>query len=409
VNGGTLAPGAAGARAGSGGRGLERAHPAAAEGGGPGRPRLALLVNVVAPYRVPVYRALGERFETHVVVSGTEGNRSTWDDAARSLPGVSVTRARGVTLRWRPRRGGRVFDHRYLHLNPGFFAELARIRPHAVVSNELGLRTLCALLYGALFRVPVFVWWGGTPHTERGRSLVKRVLRRAIAGRVRRWISYGSTSSEYLARLGVRPERIVQVQNCVDQSLYAPEGPALLDPPVRPAFLFVGQLIERKGVGALLRTAARLQREGREFSLLLAGDGPEAARCRETVAASGLKHVTFLAAQPPARMPEVYRSADVLVFPTAEDVWGLVVNEALWSGLEVIASKHAGCAPELLPPDHLFDPASDDDFADAWRRALDGRLAPADRSRLWPVEKVGRVLVDTIAEALAGRREGAAG
>lgn len=373
----------------------------AAPGGG--RPRLALLVNVVAPYRVPVYRAIAAHFDTHVLVSGTEGNRSTWDDAQRSLPEVTVERARGVALHWRPRGRTGVFDHRYLHLNPALVLELRRIRPDVVVSNELGLRTFSALLYGALFRVPVFVWWGGTLHTERARSGIKRVLRRLAARWVKHWISYGQTSTEYLVRLGVPAERIVQIQNCVDEEPYRRPQPPALEPPVRPAFLFVGQMIERKGVGVLLHTAAALQREGREFSLLLVGDGPERERCERLVQELGLRHVQLLPAQPPARMPAIYHSADVLVFPTAEDVWGLVVNEALWSGLEVIASKHAGCGPELLPPDHLFDPASHRDFADAWRRALDGRLTPVDRSRLWPAARVGQTLVDAIARALGDR------
>jgi glycosyltransferase involved in cell wall biosynthesis len=368
------------------------------------KPRLALLVNVVAPYRVAVYRALAARFDMHLVVSGAEGNRSTWDDARRSLPELRVSRAWGLTLRWNARGRAGVFDHRYLHLNPGYLTSLLRIRPDVVVSNELGARTLCALLYGALFRAPVFVWWGGTPHTERGRGRVKRTLRRVLAGWVRHWISYGNTSSEYLAQLGVPRERIVQIQNCVDETLYRRPVAAALELPVRPVFLFVGQLIERKGVGALLRAAARQQRAGREFSLLLVGDGPERERCEQAIAELGLRNVTLLGGQPPARMPAVYRAADVLVFPTAEDVWGLVVNEALWSGRDVIASKHAGCAPELLPQDHVFDPDDDDSFDAAWRGAFERRLSPVDRSRLWPAARAGRVLVDAITGALASRR-----
>jgi glycosyltransferase involved in cell wall biosynthesis len=358
-------------------------------------------VNIVAPYRVPVYRALAAHFDTDVLVSGAEGNRSTWDDAQRSLPELRVQRARGITLHWRPRGRTGVFDHRYLHLNPGLVLELRRIRPDVVVSNELGLRTFSALLYGALFRVPVFVWWGGTPHTERARSGVKQVLRRLAARWVRHWISYGQTSTEYLVNgLGVPAERILQIQNCVDESAYRRHQPPALQPPVRPAFLFVGQLIERKGVGALLRTAAALQREGRSFSLLLVGDGPERAQYERLIGELGLRHVQLLSAQPPARMPAIYRSADVLVFPTAEDVWGLVVNEALWSGLQVIASRYAGCAPELLAPGQVFDPDVPEEFAAAWRAALDGRLPPPDPSRLWTAARVGEALVQAISRAL---------
>jgi glycosyltransferase involved in cell wall biosynthesis len=81
-------------------------------------------------------------------------------------------------------------------------------------------------------------------------------------------------------------------------------------------------------------------------------------------------------------MPGVYRSADVLVFPTLEDPWGLVANEAMISGLPVLCSKYAGCAPELFPSDSIFDPDNAEEFVHKLRAAVTGQLPKPDLSRL---------------------------
>jgi glycosyltransferase involved in cell wall biosynthesis len=81
-------------------------------------------------------------------------------------------------------------------------------------------------------------------------------------------------------------------------------------------------------------------------------------------------------------MPSVYRSADLLVFPTLEDVWGLVANEAILSGIPVLCSKYAGCAPELFTSENIFSPEDLTEFTQKLREAISGRLPGPDPSRL---------------------------
>ena len=72
-------------------------------------------------------------------------------------------------------------------------------------------------------------------------------------------------------------------------------------------------------------------------------------------------------------MSAVYRSGDVLVFRASTHVWGLVVNEALWSGVPALVSVYAGCARELVPSSSTFDPLDPTDFATKLRLALSGQ------------------------------------
>jgi glycosyltransferase involved in cell wall biosynthesis len=218
---------------------------------------------------------------------------------------------------------------------------------------------------------------------------------------VRHWISYGKTSTEYLEALGVSRESIVQIQNCVDEGRFREETQPVLNPSIRPALLFVGQLIERKGVEPLLRAASVLQEEGPAFSLHIVGDGERREALRKLRDRLGLDHVHFYGTFSPGEMPSVYESMDALVFPSLEDVWGLVVNEALWSGLPVLGSTYAGCSRELLPQKNICDPRDHEDLVDGLRRAVKGELAPPDLDRLWTHEEV----VDRLASEIQAEIE----
>jgi glycosyltransferase involved in cell wall biosynthesis len=159
-------------------------------------------------------------------------------------------------------------------------------------------------------------------------------------------------------------------------------------------------MIGRKGVKLLLEAAARVQGMGHRFSLLLVGDGPETAALKLHAERLGLANVYFQPAQPPASMPAVYRSANALIFPTLKDPWGLVVNEALWSDLPVVASIYAGCTSEIVPAGNRFDPLDPRDFDRVLVKAVTGQLKPPDTSVLLPCTRVAEIISQDILQTL---------
>lgn len=367
-----------------------------------GRPTVAVLVNLVSPYRVPVLEAMGELLGLVVLVEGAGRGRNSWFSAPPRLDRAEVRPVRGLRLGLRARvREGGIFDRRFLHLGFGHLLELNRLRPDAVISTEMGFRSVVALGYGALYRVPVWIWWGGTRHTEQNLGPVRRAVRWVLARWCRRWISYGTSSTSYLASLGIPADRVLQIQNCVDDRRFEAESARTLDLAPRPVIGYVGQLIGRKGVDHLVRAAARVQAGGLQFSLLIVGEGPGETGLRALADELGVGGVHFHPAQPNEAMPGIYRSLDCLVLPTLEDVWGLVVNEALWSGVPVIASRYAGCAGELLPPGNLFDPLDEQQLTVLLERAVRGEIDPADPKTLLRAAEVGRLISDEVARALA--------
>jgi len=358
--------------------------------------RACLLVNMISPARIPLYSALANRFDLLVLHGGTEANRKTWRDAEKALPNAKVKRAWGWQLSRIQEDNGTFVDRRFVHITPGYAQGLLKFSPEIIISNELGLRTVIALAYGSLFRVPVWVWWGGTPHTERKIGIARKLLRKVISRWARHWISYGKSSTEYLASLGIDEKNILELQNAVDEQRFTKDTKKEFDIRPRPVLLHVGQLVARKGIDLFLHAIAGLQKEGLEFSVLFVGSGLDEHIFKGLAQSLNLKNVHFFPELPSEKMPGVYRSGDVLVFPTIEDVWGLVANEAILSGLPVLCSKYAGCAQELFPPENIFDPRDPEEFRRKLRAALAGQIAEPDSSRLRTTAQLATSLVQAL-------------
>jgi glycosyltransferase involved in cell wall biosynthesis len=114
-------------------------------------------------------------------------------------------------------------------------------------------------------------------------------------------------------------------------------------------FLYVGRLVEEKGVFDLLAAYARLDENTRsKVGLVFVGEGaarPELARRTSQVRTGVVKFCGWVHRE---RISELYALAEALIFPTHSDPWGLVVNEAMACGLTIIASDVAGCVPDLV-------------------------------------------------------------
>jgi glycosyltransferase involved in cell wall biosynthesis len=105
-------------------------------------------------------------------------------------------------------------------------------------------------------------------------------------------------------------------------------------------FIYVGRLQRGKGVQYLIDAFRIVQQSDTNVSLLILGDGPDENGLKTR--ASDLSNVHFVGFVQPAELPEWYALADVFVFPTLGDPNGLVVEEAMASGLPVVSTTNAG-------------------------------------------------------------------
>lgn len=112
---------------------------------------------------------------------------------------------------------------------------------------------------------------------------------------------------------------------------------------VGATFVYVGRLVQDKGIDFLITAFARVQRQCvNAVSLLLVGDGAEVAILRRQCEQSGIRNVVFTGFIQKNELVRYYVVADVFVFPTLGDPYGIVVDEAMACGLPVVSSVAAG-------------------------------------------------------------------
>lgn len=118
--------------------------------------------------------------------------------------------------------------------------------------------------------------------------------------------------------------------------LFVPDGKRR--PPAE--LLFVGRLVAAKGVETLIRALPAIRVEYPEVKLTIIGEGPERGRLVETAQQLGVAaHIRFCGAERHEALAAHYRRATLLVLPSLEEGFGLVVVEAMGCACPVVASE----------------------------------------------------------------------
>jgi glycosyltransferase involved in cell wall biosynthesis len=166
----------------------------------------------------------------------------------------------------------------------------------------------------------------------------------------------GERSVTYYASLGYPEQRIWRGASVVDNEHFRTKtadfrrtdanNGSNLDPP--PGyFLTVCRLVPEKGLPHLIDAYCRYRRQGGDKDLVVVGDGPQRSELERQARANNLNTIYFAGWTGYEDLPRYYARASVFMLPSLSEAWGLVVNEALASGLPVLVSRNCGCSPEL--------------------------------------------------------------
>ena len=301
--------------------------------------RVALVTNIPAPYRIPVYNQLAQKdgISLHVIYfAGREPDRA-WDLAESQFSQTHLT----------PRYLS--FRGRYIHYTPGVWRALRACAPQLVISTGFNPSHLMAYAYARWHRLPHIAMTDGTLTSERGLSAAHRLLRRHVYANSQAFIGASEGSSLLFADYGVASQRIFRAPLCADNAAFA-RWRALNPAPRSYDFIFCGRFVETKQPLFAIEVAEHAARRlGRKTSLLFVGSGPlePSMRAAARNAADSVR-CTFAGFAAQADLPRHYASARLHLFPTLFDPWGVVANEACAAGLPVLVAKVAGCADELV-------------------------------------------------------------
>jgi glycosyltransferase involved in cell wall biosynthesis len=309
---------------------------------------------MLSPYWVPVFDRLSQKgWDIRVFVANELEPGREYDRASMTPTSFEVKKTANCVLRIPGLKGRTGF----VHLQYGLWRELKAWQPDVILSSELGFRTIISLLFGLRAGVPMIPWVCASSHTERNNSFLREYFRKRILAKAPCVCTNHTEATEYLRKgLGVATNKIFQTPYTIDVAGFntkilsvrgrATELKGQLGLRTK-VYLYVGQIIPRKGLSELARGIVAVDRELLQdvSFLFVGGQLPDDVRNSLTVRGIHFAEVPFVQ---PRDLPQYYAMSDVFVFPSLEDEWGIVLNEAAAAGLPIIASKFAAATADLV-------------------------------------------------------------
>lgn len=311
------------------------------------------ITNSASPYRRPVWAALGRRLALRVALlesdamlasdarRGAEWSASGVESAHYGLQNLaSVRLGRGERRFYllRQRASAVLRDNRAVLIggweSPGYWQMLLEAR-------RRGARAVG--------------FYESTMITNRHTGGPIAAARRWFFRHLDAVVVPGLAAEQAVLAMGIAPDRIYRGFNAVDVEVFsaaAREATAQNDPEAQNdaeahagghRFVYVGQLIERKNIDALLQAFNQVRAAGDVLTIV--GQGDQAAALEKRAGELALREsVVFTGHVSYDDLPGLLAQQHTLVLPSEEEVWGLVVNEALAAGCHAVVSQNAGVA-----------------------------------------------------------------
>lgn len=260
---------------------------------------------------------------------------------------------------------------------------LLKYDPDIVFVNAFGLWTLLVVLLKIFkkWRV-ILIYSGSSPNVDMADSKARTFLRRMIARLVDAAITNSQAGKKYLTEvLYISSDKVFagSYQMPDKQALLQEEDPqensrqeltGLTD----PVFLFIGQTVYRKGISFLIEACSLLNDQGEnKYTVLVIGDGAQRRELEGQAKELGLsERIKWLGWVDYGNLGYYFLNSDVFIFPTLEDIWGMVVLEAMLFEKPVICSKWAG-VQELLKENEngfIVDPCKPEELAQCMKKFI---------------------------------------
>ena len=295
------------------------------------RPKILWLTNLPAPYRFPIWARIARDLDLKVAFLSKKKNWRNWP-----VP---------ENVSW---------DYHYFSFNSLRLKEFdfipsirgsKRILKGADVVIVGGWESPIYWRIHQLARkknIPIIQFYESTQASHRFNNILVRKIRSTVMSNANFIVTIGTESAKAVEAMGITNEKIITLFNPVDVSWFHSYAQShRFQQSTGHRFIYVGQLIERKNVANVIRAFANIRTE--LDTLTIAGAGPLEQSLSELVKDIGLSDsVFFVGHQNQEALAELYARSNTLILASTNEVWGLVVNEALASGLHVIVSDMCG-------------------------------------------------------------------
>lgn len=307
------------------------------------QPKILWLTNLPAPYRFPIWSRMSEFFDLKLAFLLGEKNWRDW-----VIP------------------SGQSWKHEYLSLRSFRFKEydfIPSIRGSKKLLEEIDLLVLggwetpfyiFTLLAAKQKGIPIIQFYESSADSQRFKNNLVNAIRSWIFSKVDLIVTIGDASTKAVMHTGVSSEKIITLFNPADVSWFHSfariHGTQIAS---GHHYIYAGQLITRKNVDTILCSFAAIRNDA--DTLTIAGDGPLDRDLKDLTASLGIaESVIFAGHRNQEELAMLYAVSNTLILASTNEVWGLVVNEALASGLHVVVSDKCGVAEFVQDMEGVF-------------------------------------------------------
>lgn len=303
--------------------------------------KVLFLTNIPSPYRVDFFNELGKYCNLTVTF---EGKKAT--DRDDKWVGEKNKHFKVVYLKGRRVSAASFFC-------PDVIKVIRKGFDQIIVSNYSDPTFIFAMAYMKLlhFRYWIEADGGLIPDNERK---TKYLLKKQLIGSANHWFSSGHITTQYFLHYGAKENEIFEYPfTSLKEEDILPSAPTIEEKMAirkkigisgTKVVISVGQFIYRKGYDVLIKAWTRCPHD---VDLYIIG-GEATEEYLELVKNMKLNNLHFCGFKSKNELKEYYKAADLFVFPTREDIWGLVINEAMAAGLPIITTNKCVAGLELV-------------------------------------------------------------
>ncbi len=303
--------------------------------------KVLFLTNVPSPYRVDFFNMLGKHCELTVLFE-----KSASDERDDFWKRYSFDNFEGIVL-----NGLKITTDTSLCLSVKKY--LKNNNYDIIVCTNFTTPTgMLAVRYMKKHKIPYILESDGG-FAKNGEGFKEKIKSYFIKG-ASFYLSTSDVHDEYYKAYGADSKSIIRYpfssvkDEKIEKDIISPEYKLKLrnelDITEKKVVISIGQFIHRKGFDILLQSAKSLDDS---TGIYIIGGKPTDEYC-VLVEKLGLKNVHFVGFKKPDELSKYYKAADLFVLPTREDIWGLVINEAIAYGLPVVTTDRCLAGVEII-------------------------------------------------------------
>lgn len=291
--------------------------------------KIVLITNIPAPYREKIHELISEHFEGfyNVIYCTEKESDRKWEVRYGTYNKQILSKIRNNAI----------------HNNPEIIKSLNKLNPDVVIIMGFYPTMLYAYLWTIFKSRKLIVFTDGTLISESFLSIIHKLIRKLIFKKTSVFIGSSNGAAALYENYGIDKSKFFRTYLSVNNQLFLKSylNTKKFD------LMFSGQFIDRKMPLFFIETARMVKQQYGKCKVLILGSGPLENKIKRLLESYDLDYSCpgFIDQKD---LPDYYSQAKLFLFPTRNDPWGVVVNEAMASGLPVITCNNAGVADDLV-------------------------------------------------------------